>query len=486
MEELIFGNLKLLIYSVAIASIMGIVAAVVVWGILLKDIDRRLLLCRIFLLLPVFLAALALVMFSANIPYDDDYNSIVAYLSHPWPYRLFHLVDYNWEHRVGLTNLCAELMVDVTGRINFQWLDVVGLSFVAAIAYMFLRRLDSYGKTGYFAAASFFWMLLSLMSDYFFWPMASIQNYGVLLLAFLSFATLNDSDRGCYLDGRFVMSLVFAVASTFTSGSGMIVWPIMTLMVCLRWNCRYVIGRMAILAVVAMLSIGAYFHEPWVGQTASQGSFSLIRALAYFFTFAGAWTCVPVIALVTGILMCGFLGWVVPRANRLKHPDVYFFALYILATMATGALFRSGRIINALPPRHPELPFALLGCVVVLAFEQLDVGERIKKITVSILCGYAVFLNIFAFGFYGPIWRDRLDIDRRNLLIRPFAIENLTSMHGPWQKNAIANLRFLEECGIYDSRLNLKDGETPPRTRIDPGDFWTPGRRASKCDIIRP
>ena len=35
MEELIFGNLKLLIYSVAIASIMGIVAAVVVWGILL-------------------------------------------------------------------------------------------------------------------------------------------------------------------------------------------------------------------------------------------------------------------------------------------------------------------------------------------------------------------------------------------------------------------------------------------------------------------
>ena len=484
MSELIFGNLKLLIVSLSVGSIAGAFAAIVVWKVLSKDFVDHKLHSHIFLLLSFLLAGLALVLFSANIPYDDDYNCIVAYLAHPWPTRLCHLIDYNWEHRVGLTNLCAELMVDVTGRINFQWLDVLGLSFAAAIAYLFMRRLNFYGKAGCFVATALFWLLLSPLSDYFFWPMASIQNNGVLLLVFLSLVVLNASNGGS-LDCRFVAAMILAVASTFTSGSGMIVWPIMVAMLCFKGNWRSAVVRIGVLVVVALVSIGYYFHEPWVGQSARE-QFSLLHALAYFFTFAGAWTCMPGVAFVAGVVICAFIGYLVPRVNRLKHPDVYFFALYILATMAAGSLFRSGRIINALPPRHPELPFALLGCVFVLAFEQLNIGERVKQISVSCLCGYAVCLNVFAFGFFGSIWHSRIEIDRRNLLIRPYAVENLTSIHGPWQNHAVDNLMFLEEHGIYDSRWNLKEGESVPQKRIDPGDFWTPGRRTSKCNVDHP
>ena len=324
-------------------------------------------------------------------------------------------------------------------------------------------------------AAALFWLLLSPVSDYFFWPMASIQNNGLLLLVFLSLAMLNVSNGGI-LNGRFFVAMILAVASTFTSGNGMIVWPIMLAMLCFKGNWRSAVVRIGVLIVIALVSIGFYFHEPWVGQSARE-QFSLMRAIAYFFTFAGAWTCMPGVAFVVGALICGFIGYLLPRVNRLKHPDVYFFAVYILATMAAGAVFRSGRIINALPPRHPELPFALLGCVLVLAFEQLNISERVKQISVSFLCGYAVFLNVFAFGFFGSIWQSRIEIDRRNLLIRPYKVENLTSIHGPWQNTAVGNLLFLEEHGIYDSRRTLKKDETPPQQRIDPGDFWTPGRR---------
>ena len=141
---------------------------------------------------------------------------------------------------------------------------------------------------------------------------------------------------------------------------------------------------------------------------------------------------------------------------------------------------RNGRIINALPPRHTELSFALLACVVMLGFDEFNIAPHVKRWMVSALCGYAVFVNVFSFGFFGLIWRDRLEIDRRNLLIRPITHEALTCIHGPWHDNAIDNLRKLEERGVYSSLWTLKKNETPPSSPIDPGDFWTPGRHAGE------
>ena len=378
-------------------------------------------------------------------------------------------------------------MVSITGCVNFQWLEVIGLSFVAGIACMFLGRLSLYGKAGYFAAGAFFWLLLSVMSDYFFWPMASIQNNGVLFLAFLSIAIWKNAMRGqCGSSTSTAVALILAVACTFSSGSGMLIWPILALMIFVKRDYEKSIARTVILIVVATASILGYFHEPLVTQNTSREAFSIGRSIAYFFTFAGAWTCVPGVAFVAGVLICIFLARHLRKSATIKRYEVYFFALYILAVMVTGAIFRSGRILNALPPRHPELSFSLLGCVVILVFEQLRASDRLKRTWVSVLCGYAACVNIFAFVFYGSIWQDRLEIDRRNLLIRPFAIENLTSIHGPWQNDAVRNLYILEERGIYNSRWNLKKNEVPPVTKIDTGNFWTPGRRTSNCGIISP
>ena len=179
MQELIFGNFQLLITSFAVAAVAGMVAMFIVWLALSQDARRQIWCCRIFAALPFILAAIAFILFSANIPYDDDFNSIVAYLARPWPERLKHLIDYNWEHRVGFTNLCAEMMVAITGRVNFQWLAVLGLSFVVVVCVLLWRRLKVHGVTGCFVAAAMLWLLMSVLSDYFFWSMASIQNNGV-------------------------------------------------------------------------------------------------------------------------------------------------------------------------------------------------------------------------------------------------------------------------------------------------------------------
>ena len=478
MRELLLGNLWLLIVSSAVAAVAGTVAMFVVWLTLSQDVKRQILCCRIFAALPFIMAAIAFMLFSVNVPYDDDFNSIVAYLAHPWPERLKHLIDYNWEHRVGFTNLCAEIMVAVTGRVNFQWLAILGLSFAVVVCMLLWRRLKAHGMTGCFVAAAMLWLLMAVLSDYFFWSMASIQNNGILLFVLLSLIILKSNWPTRRLG--FALVVFLAVISTYTSANGMILWPVAAGMMLMRRDCHRSIAEWCIFVAVAAASILFYFHEPWMSQNAAGESFSFVRALAYFFTFAGAWTCLPGLSLVAGVATCCMLIYVLLRVNKVKNPEILFFAGYIIAVMSAGALFRSGRIINALPPRHTELSFALLGCLVALGLDEFNIPSSFKRWGVSALCGYAVFINVFSFGFFGLIWRDRVEIDRRNLLIRPITLEALTCIHSPWHENAINNLHRLEERGIYNSLWTLKKGEKPPAVPIDPGDFWTPGRHVGK------
>ena len=478
MRELFLGNLQLLIVSAAVATVAGTVAMFVVWQTLSQDVKRQFLCCRIFAVLPFVLAATAFMLFSVNVPYDDDFNSIVAYLAHPWPERLTHLIDYNWEHRVGLTNLCAEIAVGLTGCVNFQWLAILGLSFAVGVCLLFWGRFKVHGVTGCFVAAAMLWLFMAVLSDYFFWSMASIQNNGCLFFVFLSLTIL----RSHWPTRRagFALAILLAVVSTYTSGNGMVLWPVMAGMMVMRRDCRRSIAEWCIFIAVAITSILFYFHEPWVSQNAAGESFSIVRALAYLFTFAGAWTCLPGISLLVGAVACCMLVFLLFRVNAIKNPEILFFAGYIVAVMSAGALFRSEHILYALPPRHTEMSFAFLACLLVLAFDEFNIAPKFKKWGVPILCGYVVSVNVFSFGFFGLIWRDRVEIDRRNLLIRPITQETLTCIHGPWHDNAIDNLRKLEEKGVYNSLWTLKSGEVPPPEPIDAGDFWTPGRHVGK------
>ena len=472
MKDLISGNLPLFVFSVAVAFVVCIVAMILFWRFLLVNQSVPKIGRWFFVATPLFLAVCALFFFSANIPYDDDYNTIVAYMARPWPERFMHLIDYNWEHRVGLTNLCAELMAFMTGRINFVLLDGIGLSFAFFVSIFFLKRLMVYGAEGFFAGVSIVWLLLSVISDYFFWPMASIQNNGVLFLAF-AILILWRKHAKIYT----VSAMILSIAATFTSGSGMIIWFIMAVMMWIRDDCRKNIKIQIIMLSLAVFSVIVYFHEPWVSQNLSKESFSLVRSFLYFFTFLGAWTCLPWVAVlagffVLGVLLCGLI-----RVNKLRHPEVFFLAAFIVANMLAGALFRSAQITNALPPRHSELSFALLGCATVLLFDQFPSSVTWRRVGVVFLCGYAVFVNFFSFCFFGKIWHDRIEIDRRNLLMRPYRIDALTSIHGPWHIQAIENLQSLESKGLYNSLWTRRKDEKPPVERIDPGDFWTPGRR---------
>ena len=477
-QELFLGNLRLLIVSAAVAAFSGMVAMLAVWLSLRHDAKRQTLCCYIFAALPFIVAAAAFMLFSANVPYDDDFNSIVSYLAHPWPERLKHLIDYNWEHRVGLSNLCAEMMVAVTGRVDFQWLAALGLSFAVAVCILFWRCLKVHGEEGCFVAAAMLWLFMAVLSDYFFWSMATIQNNGCLLFVLLSLTILRSNWPTRRMG--FALAILLAVVSTYTSGNGMILWPVMAGLMLMRRDCHRSIAEWCIFVAVAVASILFYFHTPWVSQNAAGESFSIVRALAYFFTFAGAWTCLPGVSLVAGILACCMLVYLLFKVDKVKNPEILFFAGYIVAVMSAGALLRSKDILYALPPRHTELSFALLACLLILAFDEFNIAPNFKKWGVSALCGYVVCVNVFSFGFFGIIWRDRVEIDRRNLLMRPITHEALTCIHGPWHDNAIDNLRKLETKGIYNSLWTLKKGETPPSGPIDPGDFWTPGRHVGK------
>lgn len=469
MHDLVFGNLRLLIVSVVAATFSASLAAFLC-VVLCRGNWKRL--SWGFFALPILLAIAGIVFLSANIPYDDDYNTIVSYLAYPFPERLKHLLDYNWEHRVLMTNLSAELLVDLTGKLDFRILTLVGQSFLLGIGIFLYRSTRDLGREGLLLSAAFLWMTLSMISDYFFWAMASIQNYGVLFLGLLALKALK-RETGT----SFVVALMTGVVMTFTSGSGMLIWPCMFAMLFFERQ-RGKRAEMFAVSAVGLASILCYFSSSGMSQGQVQ-NFSLLNSIGYFLTFAGGWLCVPGISILGGLVILGVFIKLFLNVKKISGSEYFYFGGFILMTMAVGAIFRSGRIINALPPRHPELPFTLLACALLLAFKNFQLTEGRRRFLVVGFSALAVFINVFSLILFGSIWKDRFEIDRRNLLVRPIAVENLTSIHGPWKERAVGNLTILSERGVYDSLGNLRPGEVAPTERIDPGDYWTPGRSGS-------
>lgn len=470
MNELVFGNLELFVRSV----LCGLLAASVVTGLCLTFRRAKLSVASFWIFggVPFLLVLVAVVVRAANIPYSDDYNSIVAYAARLWPERLRHLADYNWEHRVFLTNFTTELMLQLTGRLNFKVLMVVGLFLLAVVGRFLAARLASTGRQGRIFAVAVLLCLFSLFSDYTFWPMASIQNYGVLCLGLLSVLAMKSSRRW-----GLAASCALATAATFSSGGGMLVWPCLLLMAWLVPAWRRPWKDHVVLIALAAASVGLYFSTTGTPQEHAE-VFSLWRAAVYFLTFVGGWCCLPGVAPVVGFGMCGVLAVCLLRVKSLKRPEVFFFAAYILATMMAGSVFRSDRIVNALPPWHSELSFSLLGCFLILALDEFRPREWMVSVLSYAILFFAVSVNAFSFVFWGRIWQDRLEIDRRNLLIRPISAETITSACSVlWLDRAVQDLDVLERRGVYSSHWTLVPGEVIPTERIDPGDYWTPGRR---------
>ena len=173
--------------------------------------------------------------YAINIPHWDDFavrNSIANF------FNTESLLEKNKilftqhnEHRIFLTRFAALLIYEIKGTLDVKWLMFLGSFSLIGTLFLFYKTSKKYNYT-LFAIVPLSFLIFTLgLFENTFWGMASIQNFGVVFLAFLTFYwlvfSLNNQDNKYYYFAIFSCFL-----GIFTSYNGIII-PVIGLLILL-------------------------------------------------------------------------------------------------------------------------------------------------------------------------------------------------------------------------------------------------------------
>ncbi|MCE7073656.1 hypothetical protein LZG74_25320 [Dyadobacter sp. CY327] len=141
-----------------------------------------------------------------------------------WPERWQLLTTLFPEHRLVFSRSVILLFYDIFGRVNLVWLMIVANICWGLCAFIFYKAFQKlHLSIWYFVPVMWLWFNIQSYENIF-WGVSSLCNFGVILfvLSALYFAA--------YHPKRVFVSLIFAVAATFTYGNGLMVFPVIALM----------------------------------------------------------------------------------------------------------------------------------------------------------------------------------------------------------------------------------------------------------------
>lgn len=220
------------------------------------------------LAIPFGLTLLALVAWSENVVYHDDYALLRFLLDWidptvSWGRKLSLLVEPHNHHRIVYDRLVALGTYYLTGQLNI--LLMIGLGNLALLAIMWrlwtlFRHTALPGKAlpgWYFVPVP--WWLLNLQShENMFWGMAALQNFTVIWLMFETIHRLVRRDS-------VIGPLLLSTAALLTSGNGLLAVVMGSAVVAWQWRWRSD-GWIWAGGAAAMLSVFFWNFDPVPAQ----------------------------------------------------------------------------------------------------------------------------------------------------------------------------------------------------------------------------
>lgn len=195
------------------------------------------LLVGITLLIPIGIYFWVWDYYALNIPKWDDHALkafLIEYIQAPgWAEKWQAIFRQHNEHRISVTRLVALLDYSIFGSLDFRRLMFYGnLSMVGVVALWWV--LLHHNKKPFYALipVPFIWLTLSHYENMY-WGMASVQNFGVVVLSVWALYCCVSRSRTL-----FIVSLVLAALACLTSGNGLMVLPIGAVLLFLapRWR----------------------------------------------------------------------------------------------------------------------------------------------------------------------------------------------------------------------------------------------------------
>lgn len=144
---------------------------------------------------------------------------------------------------------------------------------------------------------------------------------------------------------------------------------------------------------------------------------------------------------------------------------VFFFMLYCAGVALSGVFFRASDPRVALSFRYYVITaclfISLVGCLLSLPGWLTRIG---RKCLPAMVIGFCLMdLAVFYVGW--PMFAERNEALRANILTWPKHIGGLR-IEGNDSMAASQALLRLEEKGLYDHKVLLRNGETPPQEPV--------------------
>jgi hypothetical protein len=325
------------------------------WGLLL-------------LLLPIVLFFVVTILYTVNIPYNDDFPTILDFLTkqhhtESWGQRIQQFIEPYGEHRVFFIRFFAFLQHTIFGTLNFTWLAFIGnVGFLFFFYYLASSFPEKESRLWYWVALAFLMFQLQTWSNYT-WAMASLENTLVFCWTGAAFYyAFKYEDK--------TMALVFAILATYTNGNGIFVLAILAFLFLLQKNWKIAAGYFIVFAMLFKFN-NSHLSGSFVEKFQSQ---SVSLSIGKFFVFVGSNVFHPsytIVAMLLGVLITAYFVFLFfVKKYYTLNPVVTALFLFVFITALAVATQRENMDISTVAPSRYRIYGTLaLACVFISLFD---------------------------------------------------------------------------------------------------------------------
>jgi hypothetical protein len=371
------------------------------------------LLISLIILIPIGVYFVAWDYYAINIPKWDDHalKAFIVEYAHAgtWQGKLKALFRQHNEHRIVLTRFFAWMDFSIFGKLNYRHLMLIGnLLLVGVIPLWYVLLKNNKKPLFALVPVAFLWLTLAFWENMY-WGMASIQNFGVITLALWTMY-LCIHPKPVY----FALALLTGALTIFTSGIGIIVLPICTVLLFLAGDRK----RSVILAMASVAGIVAYFWKYKQGDTNPDAKASLFQLAKGYMAFLGSFAeSIPVkdhfgACVVLGIFVflvsVSIASTILFRISKKKYAvkferitDLFCLGaiMFILATGLIVVYGRAGFGLEGLITSRFKI-YSVLLLMVAYLYVVIPIRGSFLSPYITAIVFLAVTFNVFSYHYH--------------------------------------------------------------------------------------
>jgi hypothetical protein len=313
-------------------------------------------------ILPAIIAYVVLYREAVSVPYQDDYNAILAFATHyvQLPTMKAKVLDVATtqtnDYKLAFPHFIIALEMELTGHLNFKFLVAFGNLLLLPIAYLLWRtyqtdagnlnqRLVEFMPISVLFFSLTYWESLD-------WAMAGLQNISVIFFGFLAIYLLIAKATGSRPPFLF-LGCLSAMLAAFSSANGFLLAPVGLLILLRR---RAMAASLAWCASLALPVVAYLYHyTPFHISVSKLHTASYISKVFYLFAFLGCAIPYRWPAALLGTMLAAIILLAACSRFDRTNPVAFYFTVWILGTAFLAAWLR-----GEIPSRYSIYSILLL------------------------------------------------------------------------------------------------------------------------------